>query len=184
MTESSDREKGSWRHRGWLIGALLLAQAASAGPLAAKTLTPVEPPAPLPATRYSDGNKLVGLDEFRGRTVVLNLWATWCSPCLKEMPALDRLAGKLAAEGIAIVALSLDDGGPAQVLPYLKKLKVTRLINRYDPAQRAFQDFAVRGLPTTLIISPQGRVVARLEGAAVWDSKEMIRQIRALAGKS
>lgn len=147
---------------------------------AAKTLVAVEPSLPLPATKYSDGSQPLGFEKQRGRPFVLNIWATWCVPCVKELPALDRLAGKLAADGIAVVALSEDDKGEAQVKPFLEKLKVTQITQQlYDPDLKAFQDFSIRGLPTTFIVSAQGRIVAKLEGAAEWDSPEMIRQIKA-----
>ena len=147
---------------------------------AAKSLVAVEPSLPLPATRYSDGRKPAGFDALRGKPFIVNVWATWCIPCVKEMPALDRLSAKLAPDGIAVVALSEDDGGEAQVKPFLEKLKVTRIAHHlYDPDLKAFQDFAIRGLPTTFVVSAQGRIVARLEGAAEWDSPEMVRQIKA-----
>jgi thiol-disulfide isomerase/thioredoxin len=148
---------------------------------AQKRLSLLNPAIAAPTTAYSDGRQPTRLDAFRGQTVVLNIWATWCGPCLKEMPSLDRLSAKLAGQGIKVVALSEDDGGAAQVKPYLEKLKVTRLTHLYDTEQRAFQDFAIRGLPTTFVISPEGKIIAKLEGAAEWDSKAMVEQIKSLS---
>lgn len=155
--------------------------AATKPALSEKRLGLVDPAIPAPNTAFSDGQQPIRLDAYRGKTVVLNVWATWCTPCLKEMPSLDRLSAKLEGEGIKVLALSEDDGGEAQVKPYLEKLKVTRLTHLFDTRQAAFQDFAIRGLPTTFVISPEGKIIARLEGAAEWDSKGMIQQIRRLS---
>jgi thiol-disulfide isomerase/thioredoxin len=146
-----------------------------------KTFSRVDPPAAVALSEYSDGERAVTLERYRGRPVLLNVWATWCPPCVKELPALDRLAGKLDGE-VHVVALSTDDGGAAQVKPFFDKLAVTRLLALYDTRQRAFQDFSLRGLPTTVLIDAQGRLVARMEGAAEWDSTAMVRQIRQLVG--
>jgi thiol-disulfide isomerase/thioredoxin len=146
-----------------------------------KTFSRVDPPAAVVLSEYSDGERTVTLERYRGRPVLLNVWATWCPPCVKELPALDRLAGKLDGE-VHVVALSTDDGGAAQVKPFFDKLAVTRLLALYDTRQRAFQDFSLRGLPTTVLIDAQGRLVARMEGAAEWDSTAMVRQIRQLVG--
>jgi thiol-disulfide isomerase/thioredoxin len=151
---------------------------AAAAP-AAKLLQPVEPPFPAPTVPFSDGERAVGLAAFRGRPLLLNIWATWCPPCVKELPALDRLAAALAGE-LTVVALATDDGGAPQVRPFLERLSITRLTPLYDPQARAFQAFPLRGLPTSYLVDAEGRVIARLEGATEWDSKAMQGQIRRL----
>lgn len=166
--------------------AIVVAGVAGEGAMAAdapkhKSFRKVEPPTAVVSGEYSDGERMVTLEHYRGRPVLLNVWATWCPPCVKELPALDRLAGKLHGE-VHVIALSTDDGGAAQVKPFFDKLAVTRMKALYDPRQRAFQDFALRGLPTTVLIDAQGRMVARMEGAAEWDSAAMVRQIRQLVG--
>lgn len=153
------------------------------GAPAAKTQLPLVEPTPARLqTSYSDGTAAVTLEGFRGgRALLLNVWATWCPPCVKELPALDRLAAKLAPT-VAVVALSTDDGGVAQVGPFLDKLGIRHLTPLYDRDARAFQDFNLRGLPTTLLIDTKGQIVARLEGVADWDSPAIAEQIRTLVG--
>ena len=162
-----------------LLAAIALPVAAAAPKK--KSFQRVDPPQVVAATEYSDGERAAGLDRFRGRPVLLNVWATWCPPCVKELPALDRLAGRLDGE-VHVIALSTDDGGAAQVKPFFDKLGVTRMSALYDAKQRAFQDFSLRGLPTTLLLDAEGRVVARMEGAADWDSAAMRKDIRRLVG--
>ena len=160
----------------------MLGGAALAAPQAKTQLPVVEPTPAKLSTSYSDGSAALTLERFRGgRAVLLNVWATWCPPCVKELPALDRLAAKLAPT-VAVVALSTDDGGVAQVRPFLDKLGVRHLTPLYDRDARAFQDFNLRGLPTTLLIDTQGQIVARLEGVADWDSPAIAEQIRTLVG--
>jgi len=142
-----------------------------------KSLRPVYPAVWAPATKFSDGSKLVTLEHFRGRIVILNVWATWCGPCIKEMPSLDRLSTKMAGDKFVVVAISQDKGGKSEVNPYLERLKVKNVTILYDYSQRAFRDFAIRGLPTTFLISSEGRILARLEGAVEWDTPAIIDQI-------
>ena len=134
----------------------------------------------VPKTKFSDGSKSVTLESFRGRGVVLNFWATWCGPCVVEMPSLDRLSAKLDMKKFVVVAVSQDNGGPSQVKPFLEKLKIKNLTILYDPSQGGLRDFGIRGLPTTVVISSEGQVLARLEGSVEWDSVEMINKIKEL----
>ncbi|MDP3609158.1 MAG: TlpA disulfide reductase family protein [Methylophilus sp.] len=133
-----------------------------------------------PPSRFSDGKQAIGLDAYKGRFVLVNFWATWCSPCVKEMPALDRLAARLEKKGVVVVAISQDEGGAAQVRPFAEKLKLTKIRILYDPEKRGFRDYALRGLPTTILISPQGNIVARLEGSATWDEGALAAQVERL----
>lgn len=133
-----------------------------------------------PPSRFSDGKQAIGLDAYRGRFVLVNFWATWCSPCVKEMPALDRLATRLVKKGLVVVAISQDEGGLVQVRPFAEKLRLTKIRILYDPEKRAFRDYALRGLPTTVLISPQGNIIARLEGSAAWDEGALAVQVERL----
>ena len=114
--------------------------------------------------------------------MVLNLWATWCPPCVAEMPALDRLQGAVMSDGIAVLPLSSDRGGNAQVQSFYAARGITRLGVWLDPRGAAGRALGVRGLPTTVLIDPRGRERARLEGAAEWDAPEMVDAIRRLIG--
>lgn len=137
---------------------------------------------PTPATKFSDGKNPVSLDSYRGKYILANFWATWCSPCIREMPALDRLAANLETRNLMVVAISQDEGGPAQVKPFIEKLKLNKIRILYDTDKRAFRDFALRGLPTTVLISPEGKLLSRLEGGAAWDEGSLAAQVENLLG--
>lgn len=130
-----------------------------------------------PNSQFSDGTRPMSLSAFKGKYVLVNFWATWCSPCVKEMPALDRLAARLERNGVVVVAISQDEGGATQVRPFVEKLKLTKMRVLYDPDKRAFRDYALRGLPTTILVSPEGKLVARLEGSASWDEGALAGQV-------
>lgn len=134
-----------------------------------------------PAFRFSDGKQSIGLDTFKGKFVLVNFWATWCKPCVTEMPSLDRLAGRLQKKGVVVIAISQDEGGPSQVRPFTEKLNLSRLRILFDPEKRSFRDYALRGLPTTVLISPKGNLIARLEGGAAWDEGALAAQVERLA---
>ena len=137
-----------------------------------------------PDVQFSDGKRPMGLSAFKGKYVLVNFWATWCSPCIKEMPALDRLAGRLEKHGVVVVAVSQDEGGAVQVRPFVEKLKLAKMHLLYDTDKRAFRDYALRGLPTTVLISPDGKLLARLEGGAAWDEGVLAEQVLKLTNSN
>ncbi|TQF79293.1 TlpA family protein disulfide reductase [Elioraea sp. Yellowstone] len=120
------------------------------------------------------------LADFAGRGLVVNLWATWCPPCVAEMPALDRLAALVREEGIEVLALSQDRGGAEVVRRFYARTGVHRLGIWLDPRGAAARAWGVRGLPTTLIIDRAGLEAARLEGPAEWDEPALAERIRGL----
>ena len=130
-----------------------------------------------PATQFSDGKRQMGISAFKGSYVLANFWATWCSPCIKEMPSLDRLAALVEKSGVVVVAISQDEAGATQVRPFVEKLRLTKMRILYDPEKKAFRDYALRGLPTTVLVSPEGKLVARLEGSATWDEGALAEQV-------
>ena len=136
---------------------------------------------PAVAIRGADGAEKP-LTAFAGAPLVLNLWATWCVPCVAEMPALDRLAA-MVAPGIAVVALSSDRGGAAAVERFYRERQITHLPVSLDPGGAAARALGARGIPTTLIIGADGKERARLEGAADWASPEAVAAIRRLVGQ-
>jgi thiol-disulfide isomerase/thioredoxin len=144
--------------------------------------TPLAAPLPAPEVAFTtrDGEP-VSLAEFKGRTVLVNLWATWCVPCIREMPSLDRLQAKLGSE-LAILAISQDRGGAKLVEPFLQKLDLKALTTYLDPKGGVGQAFGARGLPTSVLIDREGRMVGRLEGAAEWDSPAMTALLRKYIG--
>lgn len=120
------------------------------------------------------------LAAFAGRGLVVNLWATWCPPCVEEMPSLGRLAALVRAEGIEVLALSQDRGGAETVRAFYARTGVRQLGVWLDPRGAAARAWGVRGLPTTLVVDRAGLEAARLEGAADWAEARMVQRIRAL----
>ncbi len=128
-------------------------------------ITRLQPPGALPDLVFTtlEGGH-VSLSAFRGTPLVLNFWATWCGPCVLELPALDRLA----ASGIVVVAASTDHGGAGVVKPFLTKHGIEHVQVVLDPGNESTHAAGVAGFPTTLIIDAQGRLRGRLEGPADW----------------
>ena len=121
-----------------------------------------------------------GFGAFRGRGLVVNFWATWCPPCVAEMPALDRLHAMLSREGVEVLALSNDRGGRAQVEPFFQRTGLRHMAIWLDPRGATGRALAVRVLPTTIILDRRGQEVARLMGEAEWDKPEIVAAIRRL----
>jgi thiol-disulfide isomerase/thioredoxin len=143
---------------------------------------PAAAPEPAPAVSFadSDGNP-VGLSDFSGKLVLVNLWATWCAPCLREMPSLERMHSRLG-EGIVIVAISEDRGGSKIVEPFIAKLGLKSVKIYLDPKSAVGQAFHVEGLPTSLVIDREGRLLGRVEGAAEWDSPKILAILQGFLG--
>lgn len=118
------------------------------------------------------------LADFRGRVLLVNFWATWCAPCIEEMPALDRLQAIVDGNDFAVLALSTDRQGRSQVEPFVGKLGLSKLSIYLDPKGDAMRALGLRGLPTTMLFDREGREIGRLEGAAAWDSPDAQSLIR------
>lgn len=130
-----------------------------------------------PDASFNDAQgKPVKLDRFAGRTVVLNLWATWCAPCLREMPSLDTLARH--APEVAVVPVSMDAQGPATAVAYLKRAGLDGLEAYHDPEAQLMRRFGVHGLPATVLIDRQGRIAAVIQGEVDWAS-DSVRELLA-----
>ena len=123
------------------------------------------------------GNDL-SLKAWEGRVVLLNLWATWCAPCLKEMPALDRLQAELGSKDFEVVALAVDRTGAEGARKFLDKIKAANLKLYVDASARSSSTLRVVGMPTTILIDRQGREIGRLVGPAEWDSEDAKRLVR------
>jgi thiol-disulfide isomerase/thioredoxin len=140
-------------------------------------------PRALPALSFRDGDdRPVSLEDFHGRIVLLNLWATWCAPCIDEMPALERLHTALGGEAFTVVALSIDRQGRRLVEPFLQRLNLTRLPVYLDPSGAVARTLGVPGLPTTVLIDRDGRELGRIAGTAPWDGEAAANLIRFAAG--
>ncbi len=137
------------------------------------------PPVPAPLEVFQDlEGGPVRLADFKGQVVLLNFWATWCAPCIREMPALDRLQSILKAQGLRVAAVSIDRGGKEVVVPFAKKLALRDLPLYLDPKSSLARAFGVPGLPATFLIDKQGGVVRAMTGAAEWDSREAVALVR------
>jgi thiol-disulfide isomerase/thioredoxin len=135
----------------------------------------------------SPDGKPMTLADLRGRVVLLNLWATWCAPCRKEMPALDKLQAELGGPDFEVVAVNIDQRNLERPKTFLTEVGVTKLGYYADPSARIFQqlravDRAV-GMPTTILIDRDGCELAYLAGPAEWASDEAKAFIRAALGR-
>ena len=136
-------------------------------------------PKPLPEIQFENGQgEGMSLADFRGKVVLLNIWATWCAPCRREMPTLDRLQAELGGPDFQVVALSLDRKGLPIVQEFYKELGLETLPIYVDESGKAQRALSVLGLPTTLLLDRDGNEIGRLLGPAEWDSSEMVSFIR------
>ena len=148
------------------------------GPFA-DNFTLLDPPVPAPPESFQDlDGAPVRLADFGGRVVVLNFWATWCAPCIREMPSLDRLQTALEDEGLNVVAVSIDRNGAKVVAPFAEKLGLVRLGLYLDPKSAFARAFGLSGLPATFLIDAEGRLVGGMNGPAEWDSPEALALVR------
>lgn len=140
-------------------------------------------PEPMPEIAFVDGTGVAkSLKDFNGKVVLLNLWATWCLPCRKEMPALDKLQAALGSDKFEVVALSIDRAGIEASRKFLDSIKVTNLKLYVDPTAKANGPLKIFGMPTTILIDAQGREVGRLLGEAEWDSEDAKKLIKSVTG--
>ena len=138
------------------------------------------PPKLIPAFSFADGAGVASdLSKFKGRVILLNLWATWCAPCRKEMPELAKLQKDLGSADFEVVALSQDLKGAEASAAFLKQAGADNLALYVDPKATALSALAAPGLPLTLLINRKGEEVGRLIGPAAWDSKAAQQLIKA-----
>ncbi len=136
-------------------------------------------PKTLPAITFVSGaGKPLGLKAFRGKLILLNIWATWCGPCREEMPALDRLQARLGGDNFQVIPLSIDREGVEAVKGFYQELGLESLEIYIDAEMSASTRLNVLGIPTTLLINADGQELSRVLGPAVWDSAEMIEEIQ------
>lgn len=148
-------------------------------------LVRVEPANALPNLIFTDGEgRDRNLGEWRGKVILVNLWATWCAPCKREMPSLDRLQAKLGGADFAVLPISLDRTGPEKPRQFLASNGLTNLDLFLDRGGTLMQTLRVSGLPLSVLIDRQGREIARLAGPAEWDGAEAEAVIRAAIAKA
>lgn len=134
-----------------------------------------------PVTVVDDEDKPVRLDDFKGQAVLVNLWATWCTPCIAELPSLDRLQGKLKDKNVKVVAISMDRDNPGKVKDFLKHRNVENLDFYWDRDRDIASRWSYAGLPTSYLLNRNGDVIARWDGPQKWDKGEVFRKIKAAA---
>jgi thiol-disulfide isomerase/thioredoxin len=145
-------------------------------------------PKTLPRLAFNDGSGAAkSLADWRGRTVLLNLWATWCVPCRKEMPALDALQAKLGGADFEVVSVNIDTRDPDKPREWLRHVGVNTLAYYADNSAKVFQDLKAIGkafgMPTTLIVDPNGCELASLAGPAEWASSDAVKLVTAAIKK-
>lgn len=169
------------------IGAVLVARQAAifpsvgSGPLATPgpsdgaPFIALQTPRPVPQLSFTNGDDApLTLADFHGRMVLLNVWATWCVPCRKEMPALDRLQAKLGGPKFIVVPLSIDHRGRDVVARFYRELGLKSLRIYVDKSGNVISAANAVGMPTTLLIDTQGRELGHVIGPAEWDGHAML----------
>ena len=167
--------------RGAVDVALRLAPLAH-GEVAALTMATV--PLRLPDLAFEDAEgRPKKLSDWRGRTVLVNLWATWCLPCRKEMPALENLQTRLGGPNFEVVAVNIDTRDPEKPKNFLKEINLTRLGYFSDQKAKVFQDLKAigraLGMPTSVLVDSEGCEIATIAGPAEWDSEDAVKLITA-----
>lgn len=122
---------------------------------------------------YNGNGQPLTLESLKGKVVVVNLWATWCAPCIVEMPDLDRLQRSYKNSGLEVVPISMDDqGSPAMIQRFMREHNLRHLPVYLDPSKRTKAAFRARTLPSTYVFNKDGKLIASMEGVANWFSKE------------
>jgi thiol-disulfide isomerase/thioredoxin len=137
-------------------------------------------PLDLPELTFSNGERATkSLADWKGKVVLLNIWATWCVPCREEMPALDKLQTELGGKDFEVVAVNIDKGGPDKAKAFLQETGAAHLGLYTDASGKLFAALKAVGMPTTLIVDRNGKEIGRLVGPADWGSPEAKRVIEA-----
>jgi len=157
--------------RALIAGTLALAAAQAA---ARPSMLMHSDPRPIPSPSFADEYGLdLTLDDFRGRIVLVNLWATWCAPCRAEMQTLDLLQEKLGSDAFHVLPLCVDGSGLSSVRRYYNATGLNSVAIYLTDDVAAFRAFGMEGLPTTILIDPQGRELGRVSGPANWNSRQV-----------
>ncbi len=169
--------------RAWLLArvalAIMMLALSGMGAYGAAGFTLYDTPHPISSVRFENGRgQALSLADFRGKVVLLNVWATWCAPCRREMPTLDRLQARLGGPDFEVVPLSIDRGGRPAVRRFYREIGITSLGIYVDKTGKATRPLRVLGLPTTLLIDGEGREIGRLIGPAEWDTSDMVSLLR------
>lgn len=167
------------RRRDLIAGAVALG---AVGPAYARPRMPLhDKPREMLSPPFVDGaGRDLTLADFRGKVVLLNIWATWCVPCREEMPTLDRLQGQLGGDDFHVIPLSIDRAGLKVVRRFYEEIGLRHLGMYLSDSTRAMFALGIIGLPTTILIDRSGRERGRLVGPAEWDSTVVMAQIQSI----
>ncbi len=164
-------------------GAVVVFAPAAASP-GLRGYVPYAAPQVPPPLAFSDGEgQRLDLGAFAGKVVLLNLWATWCGPCVAEIPALDDLQARFGGEDFQVVAVSVDRGAGGVVEPFLERIGASHLPVYLDPSSRILRQLGVSGVPTSFLLDREGRIIGRAEGDPGWDSAAARRLIEDAIGE-
>lgn len=142
-------------------------------------------PSAAPKLRFTDATgRQLSLDDYRGHTLVANLWATWCGPCVAELPTFAALAPQLKDSGALILPISIDLTGAAVVRPFFARHGISDLPILLNQDGSDMQALASDGIPVSVVIDPHGRLVARLDGAANWNTPGTVEILRSLGASA
>jgi thiol-disulfide isomerase/thioredoxin len=145
---------------------------------------PVEPPGVLPLFYFQDNlSHAMTLNDFRGKHILLNLWASWCGPCVQELPSLDALQRKLGPQGFELIALCEDHDGVAAAQAFYTRYGLHALSIFVDSSGRVPAILHVNGLPTSIFIDEKGQETGRMEGNIDWDTPEAVAFVTKWVGK-
>ncbi len=145
----------------------------------------LQPPREPPYFEFQNHNgQTINLASFRGKVILLNLWATWCVPCIREMPSLDRLQAKIGKEDFVVLPISLDRGGRPVVEAFYRKLKIRHLGIYLDPELSVQKAFPIDVLPANFLVNRDGRVTGFLRSYVDWDAPEAATVIRQMISSS
>ena len=140
-------------------------------------------PKPLPDLAFNDADdKALKLADYKGKVVLLNFWATWCAPCVKEMPSLDHLQAQMGKDKFIVLPLSLDGPSRPKVAPFYEDKKLSHLGVYFDKGRKAMQALDISILPTSILIDAEGRELGRLEGEADWEKPEALALMKGAIG--
>lgn len=165
------------------ILAIIVSIVAISLPLRAEPLEILAPSeGPLALSFVDENGNAVDLTNFEGQYTIVNFWATWCAPCVAEMPSLDRLQAEIKDHDATVVAISLDRGDRRKLRKFYDELELTSLDIYHDEDSNARKQLRIAGLPLTIVLDGENREIARHLGPNEWDAPALIEQVRQLGG--
>lgn len=133
---------------------------------------------PIDVVAFSDRNgTAIDFSQYRGQVIMVNMWATWCPPCVRELPALDRFKTKFDQSKFTVLPISIDIDGTAKVEPFLKSLDMEGFKTYYDPQQALSEVFPLDTIPATFILNGKGELIAFVRTFVDWDDAKAVELI-------